>query len=293
MTARSTAIAAAIVVGLSCGVARAQLAVTDPVAEGLLAKQVQTLSGSLYQQIKSVADLGIIIENLRAVLRTSNEVVALARFSKRVYDAARRYTVQDLKRDALEGLRKAAPELVELEDEVQLTIANAKSIEHGPKSFFAMQDYRDENVQRTIAATADQALQATVYSQIFPKLFEKQAAAGVTEADRLVAGRFLRTGQFGRYAAESAASAAMAKRVNEVVNEGETQQRTDLSLLGYSARAQMQMMIDLRAVAEFEKTKAALEEDQRRKEETRGAVLRQTVGNEIGEQLLSPGRKIH
>ena len=230
---------------------------TDPVADEFLAQQVSLLSSGLAEQLKELASLGEIITTMTQLLKTSNEIAGAVRFTAGVYNALRHYSVDDLKRDALKGLNKAFPELADFESSLNLTVSNVEAVEKGPAAFFAMKSYQDKAIQQTLSDVATAELTATTYSQLFPKAFRERSAAGVTEADRLVLGKFLRTGQLGRTAAEAAASASVRNRITALVEEAEDSKERDQIVDVMSLEATQDSANNIRRMKELQEADVA------------------------------------
>lgn len=250
--------------------AGAVVILSAPSVEGVLHAQLQQGATSLLKQLDEVAHLSSILLTMKDVVRTSNEIASFVRFGKEVFDTLRNYSLADLINDAQNGLYGAFPELRELEGRIDLALDNAKSIEAGPQAFFSLRDYRDRQNQRLFFRAAKQAYAARVYPQVFPMKEDDRRLVGnadtperngaqvhpqvspandedwrgISEADKLVQQKFARDGLINRVAIENATGAALGKHVLALVDEAESKQRLDLALMGSSARAQHQLMVD-------------------------------------------------
>jgi hypothetical protein len=263
---------------------------TDPTANAFLAQQVSLLSSGLAEQVKEIASLGEIITTMTQLLKTSNEIAGAVRFTAEVYNALRHYSVDDLKRDALNGLHKAFPELADFESSLNLTEANVEAAERGPAGFFAMRNYQDKAIQQTLSEVATAELSATTYSQLFPKAFKDRSAAGVTEADRLVLGKFLRTGKLGRTAAEAAASASVRSRINALVEEAEGSKQRDQIVDVMSLEATQDSANNIRRMKELQEADVAEVEAGHRAIDAVNQQAQGDVSKAISEGALSrPG----
>lgn len=281
MTGRRVQVAAFVVVVLWTTPAWA----IDPVADGLLATQVKIMTAQLFNQLKEIAAVGEVFLVLKEMIQTSNEVAAMARWTKRTVDAIRHYGLDDLKRDALAGLHDAFPELASLENEADLFMSNLDSAREGGDAFFGMRDYRDQQTQDQLTRVAQQGIDATLYAKLFPKAYKKSAALGVTEADKLVLGKFLRTGRLEKWAAMVAAQKALNAQNAKKLAEAADQNRVDLNVQGITAEATARLAEDSafeRAMLEADK---AEEEAARRRGEFRTAVGTRGIQEHIEEAM--------
>src|SRR5687768_3374663 len=136
------------------------------VVSGLLAISLvpQTARGSVFgeenvalatlvvQGIEELAQITTIIENLRGALQTANEMLAIAREARRVYEMVATYKLADLERDAKAGLYQVFPDLREIEQQSRILINEGKALEQGYGPFFSRYTVNDARMRKVTEA---------------------------------------------------------------------------------------------------------------------------------------------
>lgn len=269
---------------LHASVASAQLVVAAPAVESQLGIEIALLNSQIAKEIKQIAELKLLVDNLRQVLKTSNQIAALTRSAKRMYDVARRYSLRDYIRDAKEGFYRAWPELRQLDKELQLADRNVRGIDDG--TFTALWDYHDPNAQRALTSAASYAFRASVYPLLLDDVDSYEPL--VSSAEKLAQHHFRTLGFGTRRALQTAGSSALSKKLGHLLKEAEGKQRIDFGLLGVSATAEVQTMDNTQLLRDAKELELAEEQKRRLRKKQRDEQLNDVITQE-GPDLFEIG----
>ena len=122
------------------------------------------LAALVAQGIEELTQISTIIQNLRGALQTANEMLAIAREARRVYEMVANYKLADLERDAKAGLYQVFPDLREIELQSRILVDEGKAIEKGYGPFFSRYTVNDARMRRVTDAMIKHAYASAIWS---------------------------------------------------------------------------------------------------------------------------------
>lgn len=253
--------------------------------EDWLSGQNALLSEMLVREIEQSAHLSTLIANARQAVASANEMLALARTVRRVYEIVRNYSVEDLVRDAKRGLYQALPEARNLETEISELVDNGQALERGDGAFFSRITEADAAVSRRARKVFEYGYQATIWPIAFPEAMKFHAEPSPVEA--LVQERYRFTEDEARRAVQTAATSVLADKVRAFVEDAESKDQADLKISATAAEVNLQTMRNTTELLNLAEQDAAMAEAARKSEVQFRKELKAGL-REAGKLLLLP-----
>lgn len=242
--------------------------------EDWISGQNQLLTAMLVTELESTANLGTIITNMVQAVRTVNEMLAVARSVKRVYEAVVNYDLDALKRDALKGLYQAIPEAKKLDGEVRELVGNGYALDQG--NFWKHVGAGDFRMQARSKALFDLGYQASIWPVVFGNRHRKPDWKN--PVDQELYKRFQRTGRLAMRATQKGVYNVLADQVRAFVEDAERKPQVDLKMAATQTQLQLQQAQDLTDLLELQKIDAAEQEALR----ARAADFHKRLGKGLG-----------
>lgn len=254
--------------------------------EDWLSGQNALLSEMLAAQLEELTEITTLIANVRTVVQSTNEALALAREVKRVYDMIRNYSLEDLEKDAKIGLHRAIPELQATEREIGILIENGQAIEQGSGAFFSKVTVHDTAVSKAARRTFEHGYQSAIWPQVFPNAMDYLPDPSPVEL--MVQERYRRTADQRRQAVQRTAMSVLAEKVKAFVEDAEQKENVELRSLSTNTQINLQSMENLTELRNMKEQEVAIEEAARLEER----AVKKGLGDALDQNadlLLRPG----
>lgn len=249
------------------------LAAPRRASASILGEESALLAELIGLQLEELTEISTLITNVKLVIGGLNEIASLARAAKRIYDAIRKYSLNDLLQDAKTGLYRAFPDLEKIEQELAMLKANGQAIEKGKDAFFGHVDYHDAEMNRVATATFRHAFRSTIWPAVFPEAMSFDEYP--SPVDELIQRRYKRAGLNMRMAIQNTALGMLSEKIKTMVEDAEAKERTDLQTAALNAQANVQttnnttMMRDLAEIEHAEREAAQIRDEHFQKEATK------------------------
>jgi hypothetical protein len=244
------------------------------------------LAALVAQGIEELTQISTIIQNLRGALQTANEMLAIAREARRVYEMVANYKLSDLERDAKAGLYQVFPDLREIELQSRILVDEGKALEQGYGPFFARYTVNDARMRRVTEAMVKHAYASAIWSFDFSDA--EKSTAEPSPVERLIEERYLRTQDGIRRAVQNTGMEVLAKKVKAYVKDAESKNEALLRMEATNAEVSFQAMRDTRHLLNLREQDVAIQEAGRIEELRYQDALKQGVQG-ASELLVSPG----
>ena len=244
------------------------------------------LAALVAQGIEELTQISTIIQNLRGALQTANEMLAIAREARRVYEMVANYKLSDLERDAKAGLYQVFPDLREIELQSRILVDEGKALEQGYGPFFARYTVNDARMRRVTEAMVKHAYASAIWSFDFSDA--EKSAAEPSPVERLIEERYLRTQDGIRRAVQNTGMEVLAKKVKAYVKDAESKNEALLRMEATNAQVSFQAMRDTRHLLNLREQDVAIQEAGRIEELRYQDALKQGVQG-ASDLLVSPG----
>lgn len=263
--------------------------------EDWISGQNQTLFSLLWEEIEHTAQLSTLIANAKFMVGSVNEMLALARTARRVFEAIKSYDLKALERDALQSLYKSIPESRGLATEIDTLYREGRAIQDG--SFWTRVGAKDAQVSYQARKIWEHGYKATLWPLVLPGEGHLRRGPSIVEAK--VATRYRVSGDEARRAFEQTAIAILAGKVKAIAQDAELKDRVDLKREATRAQLELQRTADAaevrrlqeQAVAEDQNEREALESFQRQMSGGLRAGAEDLVGAPRWIDLSKPERR--
>ncbi|MEQ9498161.1 MAG: hypothetical protein RIT81_14915 [Deltaproteobacteria bacterium] len=235
--------------------------------EDWLSGQNQTLMALLWEELEHTTQLSTLIANAKFMVGSVNELLALARTARRVFEAIKNYDLEALERDVLQSLYRAIPESQGLAQEIDTLYRDGRAIHEG--KFWTRIGAKDAKVSYQARKLWEHGYKATLWPLVLPGEGHLRRGPSIVEAK--VATRYQVSGDEARRAFEQSAIAILAGKVKAFAADAELKDRVDLKREATRAQLELQRTADAaelrrlreQAVAEDQNEREALESFQR------------------------------
>ena len=244
------------------------------------------LAALVAQGIEELTQISTIIQNLRGALQTANEMLAIAREARRVYEMVANYKLSDLERDAKAGLYQVFPDLREIELQSRILVDEGKALEQGYGPFFARYTVNDARMRRVTEAMVKHAYASAIWSFDFSDA--EKTTSEPSPVERLIEERYLRTQDGIRRAVQNTGMEVLAKKVKAYVKDAESKNEALLRMEATNAEVNFQAMRDTRHLLNLREQDVAIQEAGRIEELRYQDALKQGVQG-ASDLLVSPG----
>lgn len=229
--------------------------------EGWVSGQNELLAELLMNEMQELTQISTLVSNARLLVASTNDMLALARTTKRVYDIASRYTLAQLVEDARHGLYKAMPELARTELEVRELIDNGRALEHGEGAFFSRITFHDASVSAAARRSFEHGYQATIWPVVFPKAMS--FLPNPSPVELMIQERYRRTDDERQRAIQRTALGVLARKVQAFADDAEGKDNVQLKMEATNAEVNFQSMAHLTELRNLEEQDAAEKEVRR------------------------------
>lgn len=253
--------------------------------EDWLSGQNQLLASLLAENLQQTTQLATAVANLRAMLRATNESAAVARTAWRQVQVLRRYSIADLRDDALAGLYDAWPELSDIAQETEALVANGRAVRAG--AFWTHLDHHDPAVSRRARTAFEYGYQSTIWPIAFPDAM--QYGPGPSPVDVKVQALYRRAGHAHRVATQQMAWSVFARQVEGYLADAEATQRLDTRIQATEAVMAFQTMRNTTEALTLAQTEAADDEARRQRDQRDRAGFVEALRS-AREALWAPAR---
>jgi hypothetical protein len=244
------------------------------------------LAALVAQGIEELTQLTTIIQNVRGALQTANEMLAIAREARRVYEMVADYKLADLERDAKAGLYQVFPDLREIELQSRILVDEGKALEQGYGPFFSRYTVNDARMRRVTDAMIKHAYASAIWSFDFSGADDVTAEPSPVE--RLIEERYLRTQDGIRRAVQNTGMEVLAKKVEAYVKDAESKDEVLLKMEATNAEVNFQAMRDTRHLVNLREQDVAIQEAGRLEELHYQGAIKDGL-SASSDLLVSPG----
>jgi hypothetical protein len=244
------------------------------------------LAALVAQGIEELTQISTIIQNLRGALQTANEMLAIAREARRVYEMIADYDLEDLVRDAKTGLYQVFPDLQEIEAQSRILIGEGKALEQGYGPFFSRYTVNDARMRKVTEAMFKHAYASAIWSIDFRGALDIEGDPSPVE--RLIEERYLRTEDGIRRAVQNTGMEVLAKKVGAYVKDAESKDEATLKMDATNVEVNFQAMRDTRHLVNLREQDVAIQEAGRIEELRYQSDVRKGLKH-ASDLLVSPG----
>lgn len=248
-----------------------------------LSGQNSILMELLMTNLEELTNIAAILENMRIVAEAGNEGLAIARETYRNYQMIRRYSWDDLRRDAQRGMYRAFPELYKIEQEA----IEYKRQYKNRNRFFSYYGRHDYQMAQTIDKVMSHTYKATIWPHVFPSAFDDMAK-NPSPVDLNIWKRYMKSGKAAEVAVKKTSLYALSRKVEELVREAGQQNRIDLEAQATTAQMAVQQVNNSTEFLDLYKTSVALEEEAHETERSRRDAIERELAQHA-ESIFRPG----
>ena len=249
--------------------------------------QNQMLMALLAEEIEHSAQLSTVITNARLIVGSTNELLSIARTTRRVLKAMQTYDLDRLRDDALAGLYQAIPESRSLSIEIQSLYQEGRAIQEG--RFWTRIGSKDPNVSRQMHKLWAHGYKSVIWPLVLPGQGHLRRGPNVIEEK--VAMRYRVSGDQARRAYEQTALGVLAKKVDSYVRDAELKDRVDLKQAATATQLSLQQTADTAEMRRLHEQRVAEDQANREDLEALQVHVGRALSDGAGSLISLPGEE--